>query len=360
MKKRICLYLIFMILSQAFCHEAKKQTERVEAEELTTRWEACKKAQGTEKYNSYFDDFYKALKSAKPESTMVYYFPEAEEIYGRLVKAAEIRSIPQMDEAIRDWEILQKSFIRFELQQLSSSYRLVTSVIFVSTILMVVFFLLFLLTSRNRSEDKAFTRQMLRTQETERERISNELHDTVCQDLRVLQFQLDKPESVELCKKIAGDVRNTCYTLTPSDLNEGILEAIVSLCALCRKQNGVNIILSIQEDVKESPAFKDFSKEKNLNIYRIVQEVLTNAVKHAKAENISVLIRSFDQANFRIIISDDGDGFDLKTAFKKKNHFGLKNIKTRTENIEGAITFNSAPGEGTQITLSVPYGSKTE
>ena len=59
-------------------------------------------------------------------------------------------------------------------------------------------------------------------QASERERISSELHDTVCQDLRVLQFQLEDEESVTLCKKIASDVRNTCYALTPSDLGEGL------------------------------------------------------------------------------------------------------------------------------------------
>ena len=138
--------------------------------------------------------------------------------------------------------------------------------------------------------------------EAERERISNELHDTVCQDLRVLHFQLKDEESVNLCKKIAGDVRNSCYALTPTDLTEGLFEALFSLCEVLKKQSGLEIILCIQDEVKNNQDFKSFPKEKNLNIYRIVQEILSNAIKHSGAEKISLLVRTFDEKNLKIII----------------------------------------------------------
>lgn len=120
-----------------------------------------------------------------------------------------------------------------------------------------------------------------------------------------------------MCKKIASDVRNTCYALTPSDLNEGIFEALISLCDHLKKQSGFKIIMCIQNEIREKPAFRDFSKDKNLNIYRIVQGILTNAIKHSAAESISVLVRTFDKNNFKIIVSDDGKGFDFKSALKK-------------------------------------------
>ena len=256
---------------------------------------------------------------------------------------------------ILDWEILQKNLTQFKLEQVNYSYEILIFVIVISTLMALIFFVMYLLSSKLRKETSAFTRQMIQTQEAERERISNDLHDTVCQDLRILQFMQKDEEAVTLCKKITADVRNTCYALTPSDLKEGIFDSLISLCSLCKEKTYINVILSIQDDIKQNPVFKSFSKEKNLNIYRIVQEIITNAIKHAEAENISVLLRSFDENNFKIIVSDDGKGFDVSTSVKKKNHFGLKNIQTRAENLGGKIALSSEIGEGTQITLIVPY-----
>lgn len=86
-----------------------------------------------------------------------------------------------------------------------------------------------------------------------------------------------------------------------------------------------------------------------------MQEIITNAIKHSGAESISVLIRTLDEKKFKIIVSDDGKGFDLKKALKKKNHFGLKNIQTRIQSIGGEVFFKTAEGEGAQVTVTVPY-----
>ena len=377
MKKDFCLiFLILLAGFQAFSHKSQKQKESLYIEPLTQKWlefETLLKDEKTsaQEYLNGINAFYAEVEKARPSDTVLYYYPEAESIYNiiyiyskeltALTKSRPLDSLQfqelyqKISPAIRDWEILQKNLAGFQLEQVYYSYRILIAVLFVLIILTLVFFVMYLLISKSREENKAFTVLLLKAQEAERERISNELHDTVCQDLRVLQFQLENKESISLCKKIASDVRNTCYALTPSDLNEGLLEALISLCALCRQRSGLNIILSIQEDIKKNTAFKYFSKDKNLNIYRIVQEILSNAVKHANAENISILIRSFSKTHFRIIISDDGKGFDLKSALKKKNHFGLKNIIARCENFSGEISVNSEKGLGTQITLNVPY-----
>ena len=356
--------------------------ESLSVELLTQKWEACELAAKNYdtndaspidacEYLACLSDFYAQLEKSKPDDAVLYYFPDSKGIYENLCSSAsELLHIVteggqittqyyvlrrKTGEGVRNWEILQKNLLRFELNQIYYSYRILIFVIVVLIFVALVLLVMWLATSKSRNENKIFTDWMIKAQEAERERISNELHDTVCQDLRVLQFRLEDNESVSLCKKIATDVRNTCYALTPSDLNEGILEALISLCALVREASGLNIILSIQEDIKNNPAFKTFSKDKNLNIYRIVQEILTNAEKHAGAESISVLIRSHDEDDFKIIVSDDGKGFDLKTALKKKNHFGLKNLQTRVETLHGEIAFNSAEGEGTQISVIVPY-----
>ena len=86
-----------------------------------------------------------------------------------------------------------------------------------------------------------------------------------------------------------------------------------------------------------------------------MQEVLGNAVKHSGAESVSLLVRTLDEKRFKIIVSDDGAGFDVKSALQKKKHFGLKNIQSRAESLGGKVVFNSAPDEGCQVTVTIPY-----
>ena len=359
--KKFTVFLLFVTLSfTVFCHEAQKQTERLMPEGLTQKWLECELAADrgvveSSEYQARLQAFALEVKKAEPSDTVIYYFPEAKLIYENLLEGINKGDNQKIAENVRSWEILQKNLAKFQLEQFYYSYRILIFVIILATGMWLVFLILYLLTSKSHKENLAFTAQMIKTQEAERERISNELHDTVCQDLRVLQFQLENEESVSLCKKIAADVRNTCYALSPSDLNEGLCEALISLCAVLKKQSGLEIILYIQDEIKNSQDFKRFSKDKNLNIYRIVQEIITNAIKHSGAESISVLVRTLDEKNFKIIVCDDGKGFELKTALKKKNHFGLKSIQTRVESVGGEVSINTAEGEGTQVTVAIPY-----
>lgn len=353
--KNIAVFLLFALFSfSAFAHKAQKQSESLVPETLTQKWLECEEATD-EEYQKRSEDFYAEVKKAAPSDTVIYYFPQAKVIYENILDGIKEGDKHKIAENIRSWEILQKNLVSFQLEQVYYSYRILVFVIILAVLMSLVFFILYLVASKRHKENLVFTAQMIKTQEAERERISNELHDTVCQDLRVLQFQLEDDESVTLCKKIASDVRNTCYALTPSDLGEGLFEALISLCDVLKKQSGVEIILFIQDEIKNNQSFREFPKDKNLHIYRIVQEMLTNAIKHSGSERISVLVRTCDKKNFKIIVSDDGKGFDLKTALKKKNHFGLKNIQARTESVHGKIAFNSEEGEGTQVTVTVPY-----
>ena len=345
--------LLFTISLAGFCHEAQKQTKSLLAETLSQKWLECESADEGE-YQKLLKDFEAEVKKAAPSVTVTYYFPEAKVIHENILEGIRDGDRQKIAENVLSWEILQKSLINFQLEQFYYSYGILIFVIIVVASLFLLFVVLYLVTSKLRKENQTYTREMIQMQETERERISNELHDTVCQDLRELQFQLKEEKSVVLCQKIASDVRDTCYALTPSDLREGLFEALVSLCEFLKKQSGVNIILFVQDELKNNQNFRNFSKEKNLNIYRIVQEILNNAVKHSGSESISVLVRTLDEKNFKIIVSDEGKGFDFKTALKKKKHFGLKNIQARSENIGGKTVFNSAAGEGTQVTVVVP------
>lgn len=354
MKKITVFILSALFCFPTFAHKAQKQAEPLMMEGLTQKWLECESAEEAE-FKKHLEDFRVEVKNASPSDTVIYYFPEAKVVYENILDGINEGDRQKIAENVRGWEILQKNLVKFQLEQVYYSYRILIFVIIIAVLASLVFSVMYLLSSRLRKENLAFTARMIKTQEAERERISNELHDTVCQDLHVLQFLLEDDESASLCKKIATNVRDVCYSLTPSDLNEGILEALISLCHVLQKQSGVEIVLSIQADVKDNPAFKTFPKDKSLNIYRIAQEIITNAIKHSEAESISVLVRTVDEKSFKIIVSDDGKGFDLKNALKKKNHFGLKNIQTRAEGLGGGVSFNTEKGAGTQVTVTVPY-----
>lgn len=389
MKKILFLcFLVLVIDAEVFCHKRQLQKEPMEAESITQMWKKCENIeenkneitfktnggtviQFSEEYLNLLAACCSEIKKSKPDSTVLYYFPEANIIYENLCLSSEKlselsknmaadlqeydRLCHEMNENLCEWEILQKNLALFQSKKISFSYRILIVVIIVLIVVSLVFFLMYFATSKSRDENQIFAIQMQKAQEAERERIANELHDTVCQDLRELQFQLEDEQSVKLCIKIANDVRNSCYALTPSDLSEGILKALISLCAMTKQTTGREIILSIQEDIKSNPAIKVFSKDTILNIYRIVQEILNNASEHSEAETVSVLVRSFDTTRFKIIVTDDGKGFDLKSALKKKNHFGLKNIYRRAQTFHGEISISTAPGEGTQTTVIIPY-----
>jgi two-component system, NarL family, sensor kinase len=98
------------------------------------------------------------------------------------------------------------------------------------------------------------------------------------------------------------------------------------------------------------------TKQKELILFRIVQEVLNNTLKHAGASSIKALIK-YGEASLDLSISDDGNGFDaaaIKTGQQHSNGLGLHNMPDRAKLIGAACEINSTPGAGTRIVISIP------
>ena len=95
-----------------------------------------------------------------------------------------------------------------------------------------------------------------------------------------------------------------------------------------------------------------FDKVFETNVFRMVQELLQNALKHAKPSNINIsLTKRAKELN--IIIEDDGQGFDTKKT-SKNNGNGLKNVGYRVDNLMGKLFIDSSPGDGTHVTIELP------
>jgi PAS domain S-box-containing protein len=209
--------------------------------------------------------------------------------------------------------------------------------------------------------------QLLTAQETERRRISQELHDELGQALtlmkmrlRFVEKELGKGQATirEECQnlfryidQIIENVRRLSRDLSPSILEDfGLTAALRWLIDNFRKNDSIQASLDI-------PDINDlFSPDRQIIIYRIIQEALTNIGKHSQAQNVSVITQKQDgQVSF--IIRDDGTGFDsIRAAMREppERGLGLAIMDERARMLGGSLDIRSQEGKGTRITLSVP------
>jgi signal transduction histidine kinase len=221
---------------------------------------------------------------------------------------------------------------------------------------------------------------VLEAQEEERQRIARELHDTVAQDLWRLSFQTDSiakageaEERNSLCaevvkgqKEVMAHVREICNTLVPPDFQRrGLCEALRSFCYDFKQRANIECQAVIAEDGLN---LESLDTGKQLQCFRIVQECLANVEKHAKAGEVSVLVRRTDQY-LEITVTDDGTGFtthrsgaattrDFCSRLRAEGHLGIWNMYERSGAINGELSFESKEGEGTTVTLRVPFNGE--
>ncbi len=200
----------------------------------------------------------------------------------------------------------------------------------------------------------------LEAEENERERLSRELHDGLGQTLTALKLQIESfnyaalnEESVNKLKVLAGavdlaidDIRRISNNLMPSVLKEFGLA--ISLRYLVETLN-VNSNLEIIFESDKLP--KDIAKQTKINIYRIVQEALNNAIKHSGALKIFLSIKM--QSDILVIaIKDMGKGFQTDLSSSVHGN-GLQNMRERAESIGAHFEIQSSTGQGTSVILTI-------
>lgn len=213
---------------------------------------------------------------------------------------------------------------------------------------------------------------MLEVQEMERQRIARELHDSSTQnlvalfnklelcntliDVDAIRCKLELQSSMNYLKNIIADIRSTIYDLRPMSFDDiGIDVTIKQFVEKIRNQYNKKIIFIDENNVLKQSRLKSVLK---LTIFRIIQESCSNAVKHANAENIQIIVKK-EQSFLSIIINDDGVGFDtnqLENIKRKDNSgFGLSMMKERVYLFSGEFKINSEIGKGTSIIVKVPF-----
>ena len=225
---------------------------------------------------------------------------------------------------------------------------------------------------RREEEGSVYSRAVLLAQEDERMRISRELHDTIAQDLRYLSLSMNKigkteknSEREKLCEEASSlqsnlirKVRSICEYLVPPDFrHHGLPNALRHLCIDFGEKTGIDCRVDIDITEDEKNIFPD--DEKQLQIFRIVQEALTNIEKHADASEAIVMLRHDPDGSISIGISDDGKGFKPPDSRSGKNislsgyHLGIRGMEERAALLGGSIEIKSEKGEGTLVRLQL-------
>ncbi len=214
---------------------------------------------------------------------------------------------------------------------------------------------------KEKAAQEEFSKQLINSQEDERKRIASELHDSLGQDLLIIKnlalLGLKKKEDVYSIKQLEEisktssatieEVRQIAYNLHPYQLDRlGLTKAIKSIITQVSGLTKINFVEKIDE------VDNLFSKENEINIFRIVQECINNIIKHSNASKAEIII--FKEDNTLVIrISDDGKGFDSKKVYNQVKGFGMKNLMKRVSILNGEIDINSFPGRGTTIIIKV-------
>ena len=218
-------------------------------------------------------------------------------------------------------------------------------------------------------EQKNRSSQILNAQEEERKRIARDMHDGIGQMLTALKFNIEGLNLEEndpnksklkeinmLSKNIIQEVRTTTFNLTPPELADyGIVAATKKMASQLQHLTNHQIIV-YAEGVNENR----FDPATEINLYRVVQEAVNNALKYSNSSVILIKISRSDEM-LSITIIDDGDGFDITMADKHKagSGKGITNMKERASMINARIFISSELGTGTKITINIPTTNLT-
>ena len=213
---------------------------------------------------------------------------------------------------------------------------------------------------RQSDENTNLAQQLIRVQEDQIHHIARELHDEFGQTLTAIKINahiLEQAQTTELVGTYAQDItsqadalyatmRDMIQRLRPEALDEFGLKAAVEQCMIAFHLDEQNIDLALTID----DSVNDLEEIYSIASYRIVQELVNNAVKHAQLSWLKVHLTITDQHMY-ITVEDNGVGFD---PIQKKLGFGLSGVDERARSLGGVVDINTAIGKGVRVCVSMP------
>ena len=208
------------------------------------------------------------------------------------------------------------------------------------------------------------SRLLAMTEEQEKEKLAKDLHDSIGQSLSALKVILhinktqaekshneklveNAQKAAELADTSLKEMRNVLNNLRPEALNSGGLKAgLEALTENLNKIDGLTCILKLDGELPS------FDETVELNLYRLIQEALTNVVKHANATRVEVVCGpGSEKGRFCIEVKDNGEGFEPK---KTGSGVGIGSMQDRLQMLGGTFSLCSEIGKGTQVRMEVP------
>ncbi len=221
-------------------------------------------------------------------------------------------------------------------------------------------------TERRRLEEETreLNSKLVGAKEEERKRIARELHDDLNQRLSLLAVEVDllneqtmadeKPNSEQLesigsqLRELSTEVNRFSHQLHPAHLEQlGLVAAVRAVCEEIEQRWSVTVHFSDRGFIPRT-----VDPPLALCLYRVLQEALQNSVRHSDSTHINVRITG-DEDQIRLVVSDQGKGFDLKSA-SSATGLGLASMRERVKQVFGSLEIHSKPGHGTRIEVSVP------
>ncbi|WP_445665187.1 PAS domain S-box protein [Fodinibius sp. AD559] len=218
------------------------------------------------------------------------------------------------------------------------------------------------ITEQKRMQEKII-QSVIEGEDRERKRIAHELHDGLGQHLVAASMNLQSAKAdieklsdkrqkqfetgISLLKNALSETRNIAHNLMPKAISDyGLIAALENLINDFNKSTEIDFHFNHNYDELK---LKD---QAEINIYRIFQELITNAVRHSECTRIEITLH-LKNDSLKIMIKDNGIGTQLDEQDEKAG-LGLRSIKTRVSNLNGSLDINSEPGEGMQTTITIP------
>jgi signal transduction histidine kinase len=209
--------------------------------------------------------------------------------------------------------------------------------LFTGVITVLMFFLCYLYLAMQKAREHesvslAFSHLVIEGMETERRRVSRELHDIILPQVSGLA--------------VSDQIRSICMELMPPDFARLYLkDSLADICDKFSKRTGIECVCLMDKDVN----FSEVSLENQLHIYRMAQESFTNIEKHSQAKKTSLVVRKNSPSeNILICIADDGAGLG-----DKPDGLGMQSMRQRADIIGAKIDFISESGNGLMVRIEI-------
>lgn len=234
-------------------------------------------------------------------------------------------------------------------------------IVFVTLGIIITYFIIAILRQHRRTSklQQAVVLAELTAIEKERARIAADLHDDVSPLLSVVKFQVDSVETVSdedagqlvqasnYIDDILHRIREISIDLMPSSLlQKGLFVAIHEFIDKVSEATGMTILFHYEDGLQ-------IPQEQYANIYRIVQEVVQNSRKHARADKIEMLMEMKGNT-LHLLIRDNGTGFDYEKISRTGQGIGLRSLNNRAEAFGGSMTVQSEAENGTALLFRIP------